>query len=82
MNTPYDSTTIGKVAAHVPDLIVYGDFSQEVPFIENFDGVLLFADISGGFDVVVIVCVAVEMCCHIISFLRCEGFMPRYFAFL
>ncbi|XP_026511379.1 adenylate cyclase type 10-like [Terrapene carolina triunguis] len=44
---PSDSTTIGKVAAHVPDLIVYGDFSQEVPFIENFDGVLLFADISG-----------------------------------
>uniref|UniRef100_A0A8C3SZP5 Adenylate cyclase 10 n=1 Tax=Chelydra serpentina TaxID=8475 RepID=A0A8C3SZP5_CHESE len=42
-----DSTTIGKVAAHVPDLIVYGDFSQEVPFIESFDGVLLFADISG-----------------------------------
>uniref|UniRef100_A0A8C8R8M7 Adenylate cyclase 10 n=1 Tax=Pelusios castaneus TaxID=367368 RepID=A0A8C8R8M7_9SAUR len=42
-----DSTTIGKVAAHVPDLIVYGDFSQELPFIESFDGVLLFADISG-----------------------------------
>ncbi|XP_065450147.1 adenylate cyclase type 10-like [Chrysemys picta bellii] len=44
---PSDSTTIGKVAAHVPDLIVYGDFSQELPFIESFDGVLLFADISG-----------------------------------
>lgn len=43
-----DSSIIGKVAAHVPDLIVYGDFSQEVPFIESFDGVLLFADISGG----------------------------------
>ncbi|XP_067388626.1 adenylate cyclase type 10 [Emydura macquarii macquarii] len=42
-----DSATIGKVAAHVPDLIVYGDFSQELPFIESFDGVLLFADISG-----------------------------------
>ncbi|KAM9129108.1 adenylate cyclase type 10 [Pangshura tecta] len=42
-----DCTIIGKVAAHVPDLIVYGDFSQEVPFIESFDGVLLFADISG-----------------------------------
>ncbi|EMP34522.1 Adenylate cyclase type 10 [Chelonia mydas] len=42
-----DSSIIGKVAAHVPDLIVYGDFSQEVPFIESFDGVLLFADISG-----------------------------------
>uniref|UniRef100_K7GIP2 Adenylate cyclase 10 n=1 Tax=Pelodiscus sinensis TaxID=13735 RepID=K7GIP2_PELSI len=42
-----DSTILGKVAAHVPDLIVYGDFSQDVPFIESFDGVLLFADISG-----------------------------------
>ncbi|XP_019386392.1 PREDICTED: adenylate cyclase type 10 [Crocodylus porosus] len=41
------TSTIGKVAAHIPDLIVYGDFSQDVPFIENFDGVLLFADISG-----------------------------------
>ncbi|XP_062989255.1 adenylate cyclase type 10 [Elgaria multicarinata webbii] len=40
-------STLGKVAAHVPDLIVYGDFSQEVPFIESFDGVLLFVDISG-----------------------------------
>ncbi|XP_054826105.1 adenylate cyclase type 10-like [Eublepharis macularius] len=40
-------STIGKVAAHVPDLIVYGDFSQEVPFTEKFDGVLLFIDISG-----------------------------------
>ncbi|XP_077175485.1 adenylate cyclase type 10-like isoform X2 [Paroedura picta] len=40
-------STTGKVAAHVPDLIVYGDLSQEVPSIENFDGVLLFIDISG-----------------------------------
>uniref|UniRef100_A0A7M4EB99 Adenylate cyclase 10 n=1 Tax=Crocodylus porosus TaxID=8502 RepID=A0A7M4EB99_CROPO len=43
----FATSTIGKVAAHIPDLIVYGDFSQDVPFIENFDGVLLFADISG-----------------------------------
>ncbi|KAM6453968.1 adenylate cyclase type 10 [Liasis olivaceus] len=40
-------STLGKLAAHVPDFIVYGDFSQEVPFIESFDGVLLFVDISG-----------------------------------
>ncbi|XP_053102677.1 adenylate cyclase type 10 isoform X2 [Hemicordylus capensis] len=38
---------LGKIAAHVPDLIVYGDFTQEVPCIESFDGVLLFVDISG-----------------------------------
>lgn len=42
-----DISTIGKIAAHVPDLVVYGDFSQDVPFIESFDGVLLFVDISG-----------------------------------
>ncbi|XP_077188740.1 adenylate cyclase type 10-like isoform X2 [Paroedura picta] len=46
-NTKNEISTLGKVAAHVPDLIVYGDFSQEVPFIETFDGVLLFIDISG-----------------------------------
>uniref|UniRef100_A0A8D2LEC9 Adenylate cyclase 10 n=1 Tax=Varanus komodoensis TaxID=61221 RepID=A0A8D2LEC9_VARKO len=47
-NTPKERfSTLGKVAAHVPDLIVYGDFSQDVPFIESFDGVLLFVDISG-----------------------------------
>ncbi|XP_063155965.1 adenylate cyclase type 10 [Candoia aspera] len=40
-------SVLGKLAAHVPDIIVYGDFSQEVPFIESFDGVLLFVDISG-----------------------------------
>nr|XP_060630310.1 adenylate cyclase type 10 [Anolis sagrei ordinatus] len=40
-------SALGKAAAHVPDLIVYDDFSQEVPFIESFDGVLLFVDISG-----------------------------------
>nr|XP_056717177.1 adenylate cyclase type 10-like [Euleptes europaea] len=40
-------STTGKVAAHVPDLIVYGNLSQEVPSIDNFDGVLLFIDISG-----------------------------------
>ncbi|KAL8178120.1 UNVERIFIED_CONTAM: hypothetical protein K2H54_030251 [Gekko kuhli] len=45
--TKNEISTLGKVAAHVPDLIVYGDFSQEVPFIETFDGVLLFIDISG-----------------------------------
>ncbi|CAI5776518.1 adenylate cyclase type 10 [Podarcis lilfordi] len=43
----FEISNLGKVAAHVPDLIVYGDFSQEVPFIESFDGVLLFVDISG-----------------------------------
>ncbi|XP_032082714.1 adenylate cyclase type 10 [Thamnophis elegans] len=40
-------STLGKLAAHVPDIIVYGDFAQELPFIESFDGVLLFMDISG-----------------------------------
>lgn len=43
----FEISTVGKIAAHVPDLVVFGDFSQDVPFIESFDGVLLFVDISG-----------------------------------
>ncbi|XP_069082624.1 adenylate cyclase type 10 [Pleurodeles waltl] len=38
---------IGKVAAHVPDLVVYGDLSDKLPYTQNFHGVLLFADVSG-----------------------------------
>ncbi|XP_029460830.1 adenylate cyclase type 10-like [Rhinatrema bivittatum] len=41
------SHKIGKVAAHVPDLVVYGNHNQEIPYVEDFNGVLLFADISG-----------------------------------
>ncbi|XP_075396582.1 adenylate cyclase type 10 [Tenrec ecaudatus] len=36
-----------KIAAHLPDLIVYGDFSPERPTVKYFDGVLMFVDISG-----------------------------------
>ncbi|XP_026537629.1 adenylate cyclase type 10 [Notechis scutatus] len=46
-NDQIEISTLGKLAAHVPDIIVYGDFAQEMPFIESFDGVLLFMDISG-----------------------------------
>uniref|UniRef100_A0A8C6VGG2 Guanylate cyclase domain-containing protein n=1 Tax=Naja naja TaxID=35670 RepID=A0A8C6VGG2_NAJNA len=46
-NDQIEISTLGKLAAHVPDFIVYGDFAQEMPFIESFDGVLLFMDISG-----------------------------------
>ncbi|MGH0136665.1 UNVERIFIED_CONTAM: hypothetical protein FKN15_062128 [Acipenser sinensis] len=35
------------IAAHVPDLVVYADLSREIPYVENFHGVLLFVDISG-----------------------------------
>ncbi|XP_003414943.1 adenylate cyclase type 10 [Loxodonta africana] len=38
---------IVKIAAHLPDLIVYGDFSPERPSVKYFDGVLMFVDISG-----------------------------------
>uniref|UniRef100_A0A8C2LIM8 Adenylate cyclase type 10 n=1 Tax=Cricetulus griseus TaxID=10029 RepID=A0A8C2LIM8_CRIGR len=38
---------IVKIAAHLPDLIVYGDFSPERPSVKCFDGVLMFVDISG-----------------------------------
>ncbi|XP_059944594.1 adenylate cyclase type 10 [Mesoplodon densirostris] len=39
--------SIVKIAAHLPDLIVYGDFSPERPSVDYFDGVLMFVDISG-----------------------------------
>ncbi|KAK6483081.1 adenylate cyclase type 10-like [Huso huso] len=38
---------INSIAAHVPDLVVYADLSREIPYVENFHGVLLFVDISG-----------------------------------
>lgn len=38
---------IVKIAAHLPDLIVYGDFSPKRPSVDDFDGVLMFVDISG-----------------------------------
>ncbi|MEE6488995.1 hypothetical protein FKM82_015458, partial [Ascaphus truei] len=38
---------IGKVAAHVPDLVVYGNLQERLPYTQNFHGVLLFADVSG-----------------------------------
>uniref|UniRef100_A0A8D1XN50 Adenylate cyclase type 10 n=1 Tax=Sus scrofa TaxID=9823 RepID=A0A8D1XN50_PIG len=38
---------IVKIAAHLPDLIVYGEFSPERPSVDYFDGVLMFVDISG-----------------------------------
>nr|XP_044614274.1 adenylate cyclase type 10 isoform X6 [Equus asinus] len=38
---------IVRMAAHLPDLIVYGNFSLERPSVDYFDGVLMFVDISG-----------------------------------
>ncbi|XP_041919969.1 adenylate cyclase type 10-like isoform X3 [Alosa sapidissima] len=37
---------ISSIAAHVPDLVVYSDF-RRIPYVEHFNGVLLFADVSG-----------------------------------
>nr|KAF6412629.1 adenylate cyclase 10 [Molossus molossus] len=38
---------IVRIAAHLPDLIVYGDICPERPSVDYFDGVLMFVDISG-----------------------------------
>lgn len=39
---------ISSIAAHVPDLVVYSDFSKIVlPYVDPINGVLLFADVSG-----------------------------------
>ncbi|XP_021100287.1 adenylate cyclase type 10 isoform X2 [Heterocephalus glaber] len=49
MNTQQKSqdNAIVRIAAHLPDLIVYGNFSPERPSMDYFDGVLMFVDISG-----------------------------------
>nr|XP_044991917.1 adenylate cyclase type 10 isoform X2 [Jaculus jaculus] len=46
-NEELQDRAIVKIAAHLPDLIVYGDFSPELPSVDYFDGVLMFVDISG-----------------------------------
>ncbi|XP_038645596.1 adenylate cyclase type 10-like [Scyliorhinus canicula] len=38
---------ICKLAANVPDLVVYEGVDRPIPDVEHFHGVLLFADISG-----------------------------------
>ncbi|XP_055964576.1 adenylate cyclase type 10 [Sorex fumeus] len=42
-----EERAIVRIAAHLPDLIVYGAFSSEKPSVDYFDGVLMFVDISG-----------------------------------
>ncbi|XP_044530803.1 adenylate cyclase type 10 [Gracilinanus agilis] len=44
---PFPDRTIVRIAAHLPDLIVFGDFTSERPSMDYFDGVLMFVDISG-----------------------------------
>ena len=36
-----------KLISHVPDLVVYDKNSSKIPHVHKFDGVLLFADVSG-----------------------------------
>ncbi|XP_030058327.1 adenylate cyclase type 10-like [Microcaecilia unicolor] len=43
----HSSDLIQEVAAHVPDLVVYGSLSNKTPYEEKCNGVLLYADISG-----------------------------------
>ncbi|XP_004589196.2 adenylate cyclase type 10 isoform X4 [Ochotona princeps] len=50
MNTQIEELqdrAIIRIAAHLPDLIVYSDFSAQRPTVDYFDGVLMFVDISG-----------------------------------
>ncbi|XP_003468747.2 adenylate cyclase type 10 isoform X1 [Cavia porcellus] len=49
MSTTIESqnNNLVRIAAHLPDLIVYGNFSPERPSVDYFDGVLMFVDISG-----------------------------------
>ncbi|XP_066117194.1 adenylate cyclase type 10-like isoform X1 [Saccopteryx bilineata] len=42
-----EDRTIARVAAHLPDLILYGPIPAERPSVMEFDGTLMFVDISG-----------------------------------
>ncbi|XP_067117035.1 adenylate cyclase type 10-like [Osmerus mordax] len=46
INNSKRSHKITSIASHVPDLVVYSTIKQ-LPYAENFQGVLLFADVSG-----------------------------------
>ncbi|XP_054977953.1 adenylate cyclase type 10 [Sorex araneus] len=46
-NEELEERAIVRIAAHLPDLILYGAFSPEKPSVDYFDGVLMFVDISG-----------------------------------
>lgn len=42
-----EDRAIVRIAAHLPDLIVYGNFLPGEPSVDYFHGVLMFVDISG-----------------------------------
>ena len=42
-----DNVAIQQLLTHVPDIVIKCDHKKQVPYVEQFRGVCLFADISG-----------------------------------
>ena len=44
-----DTVAVQQLLTHVPDIVIKCDHKKQVPYVEQFRGVCLFADISGKF---------------------------------
>ena len=44
-----DTIAVQQLLTHVPDIVINCDHKKQVPYVEQFRGVCLFADISGKF---------------------------------
>ena len=42
-----DTVAVQQLLTHVPDVVIKCDHKKQVPYVEQFTGVCLFADISG-----------------------------------
>ena len=42
-----DTIAVQQLLTHVPDIVIKCDHKKQVPYVEQFRGVCLFADISG-----------------------------------
>lgn len=42
-----DTVAIQQLLTHVPDVVIKCDHKKQIPYVEQFTGVCLFADISG-----------------------------------
>ena len=42
-----DTVAVQQLLTHVPDIVIKCDHKKQVPYVEQFRGVCLFADISG-----------------------------------
>lgn len=50
-----DTIAVQQLLTHVPDIVINCDHEKRVPFVEQFKGVCLFADISGNKSCILLV---------------------------